>query len=230
MGIYTNMYINKIDELIDNLLDNFHNKLIKSDLLKQIKSEPNFVKYQSNINAFIKKYIDNIDKVPITALVPSPNNVANILNIVTRYVAYYVYLTIAYYYQDSRELYVTNIVECSKNQKNSLFQINDFFNSENNAMLVTFYTIIKNILTLVKIGSIEKMQQVVENNPVLYQSTILLFNSLGETYIQDHFLIPNNLNNILKTIIFREIYLKNEKAQVYTLLTQKKKRMLNIDL
>ena len=217
------MYINKIDELIDNLLDNFHNKLIKSDLFKQIKSEPNFVKYQSNINAFIKKYIDNIDKVPITALVPSPNNVANILNIITRYVAYYIYLTIAYYYQESRELYVTNVVECSKNQKNSLFQINDFFNSENNAMLVTFYTIIKNILTLVKLGSIEKMQQVVENNPVLYQSTIALFNSLGESYIQDHFLISNNLNNILKTIIFRELYLRNEKAQVYTLLSQKEK-------
>jgi hypothetical protein len=218
------MYINKIDELIDDLLDNFYKKLTKSDLLDKIKKEPNFIKYQNKINEFIKNFIDSIDKVPITALVPSPNNVASILEIMTRYVAYYIYLTIAYYYMDSRELYVTNIIECSKNQKSSVFQINDFFNSENNAMLVKFYTIIKNILTLVNVGNIDKIQQVVQNNPIQYHSTILLFNSLGESYIQDHFIIPNNLNNIIKTIIFRELYLRQEKAEVYTILNQKEKK------
>ncbi|VVU95522.1 hypothetical protein CPAV1605_1273 [seawater metagenome] len=227
------MYINKIDELIDDLLDKFNKKLSKSELLERLKKEPNFVKYQSKINDFIKDFINGIDKVPITNLVPSPNNVASILNIMTRYVAYYIYLTIAYYYADSRELYVTNIVECSKNQKNSTFQINDFFNSENNAMLVKFYTVIKNILTLVKLGSINKIQMIVQNNPVLYQSTIMLFNSLGETYIQDHFMISNNLNNIIKTIIFRELYLRQEKAEVYTILNKKEKenaeyRFINI--
>ena len=140
------MYINKIDELIDNLIDDFNMKLIKSKLIDKINVEPNFVKFQNNINAFIKDFIDSIDKVPITKLLPSPNNVSNILSIMTRYIAYYIYLTITYYYKDSRDLYITNIIECSKNQKNSNIQINDFFNSENNAILIKFYTIIKNIL------------------------------------------------------------------------------------
>ncbi len=227
------MYINKIDELIDNLLDKFHKKLAKSELLEKLKNEPNFVKYQTQINDFIKDFINGIDKVPITNIVPSANNVASILDIMTRYVAFYLYLTIGYYYKDSRELYVTNIVECSKNQKSSTFQINDFFNSENNALLVKFYTIIKNIRTLVKLGSISKIQLVVQNNPNLYQSTIMLFNTLGESFIQDHFMIENNLNNIIKTIIFRELYLRNEKAEVYNILNKKEKenaeyRFINI--
>jgi hypothetical protein len=217
------MYINKIDELIDNLLDDFNKKLIKSKLLDQIKKEPNFVKFQNNINIFIKNFIESIDKVPITKLLPSTSNVSNILSIMTRYIAYYIYLSIAYNYFDSRDLYITNIIECSKNQKSSVIQINDFFNSENNAILIKFYTIIKNIIILANLKSIEKIQLTVENNPNLYSSTILLFNSLGQTYIENHFLIPNNMHNIIKTIIFRELYLKQEKVQVYDLLTQKEK-------
>ena len=61
------------------------------------------------INIFIKNFIDNIDKVPITNLLPSPNNVSNILSIMTRYLAYYIYLSIAYNYNDSRDLYITNM-------------------------------------------------------------------------------------------------------------------------
>ena len=110
------MYINKIDELIDNLLDDFE-KLEKSSLFKEIKNESNFVKFQNKINDFIKKFIDSIDKKILTSLIPNETNVNTILSIMTRYIAYYIYLAIAYYYNDDRDLYATNIIECSKNQK-----------------------------------------------------------------------------------------------------------------
>ena len=217
------MYINKIDELIDNLLDDFEKKLEKSSLFKEIKNESNFVKFQNKINDFIKKFIDSIDKKILTSLIPNETNVNTILSIMTRYIAYYIYLAIAYYYNDDRDLYATNIIECSKNQKVSIIQINDFFNSENNAMLINFFTIIKNIKILVNLKNIDKIQQTIQNNPILYQSTILFFNSLGKDFIVEHFMIPDNMHNIIKTIIFRELYLKNEKKEVYDILNQKEK-------
>ena len=46
---------------------------------------------------------------------------------------------------------------------------------------------------------------------------------MGQTYIENHFLIQDNRHNIIKTIIFRELYLKQEKIEVYDLLNKKEK-------
>ena len=134
------MYINKIDELIDQTLDNFYLHFKKSALFTNLKKEYNFVKYQNQINELIKNYLDKIDKSKIESIIPNKTNVVHIIEILKRYIAYYIYMTIAYFYENKKELYVTNIVECSKNQKNSKKQINNFFNSENNAIVINFYT------------------------------------------------------------------------------------------
>ena len=55
---------------------------------------------------------------------------------------------ISYYYKNSRDLFITNIIETSKNQKDSEYQIVNFFNSENNSKIINFYSIIKNLLEL----------------------------------------------------------------------------------
>ena len=111
------MYINKIDELIDQTLNDFYLYFKKNPLFEDIKKEYNFVKYQNLINELIKKYVDKIDKSKIESVIPDKNNSNQIIEILKRYIAYYIYMSIAYFYQGKRELYVTNIVECSKNQK-----------------------------------------------------------------------------------------------------------------
>lgn len=218
------MYINKIDELIDQTLDNFYEYFKKNPLFENIKKEYNFVKYQNQINELIKKYIDKIDKSKLESIISDKSNINQIIDILKRYIAYYIYMTIAYFYESKRELYVTNIVECSKNQKNSNIQINNFFNSENNAIIINFYTLIKNILTLVSMKTIDKIKIVVENNPLIYERTIKFFNSLGQSFVEDHFIKNDNLHNIIKTIIFRELYLNQEKTEVYNIINQKEKQ------
>ena len=42
---------------------------------------------------------------------------------------------------------------------------------------------------------------------IKYDSTINLFIDLGEDYITDHFLIKDNFHTILKTLIFKQIYI-----------------------
>lgn len=217
------MYINKIDELIDQTLDNFYEYFKKNPLFESIKKEYNFVKYQNEINELIKNYIDKLDKSKIESIVSDKKNVDQILDILKRYIAYYIYMTIAYFYDSKRELYVTNIVECSKNQKSSNIQINNFFNSENNAIIINFYTLIKNILTLVSLKTIDKIKLIVANNPLIYEKTIKFFNSLGQNFVEDHFITSNNMHNVIKTIIFRELYLNQEKTDVYNIINHKEK-------
>lgn len=145
------------------------------------------------------------------------------MNIIKRYCAFYIYLGIAYYYQGGRDLYITNIIESSRYQKDSTFQITNFFNSENNSKIITFYVDIKNFLSLLDFKTIDKIKIVLQNNPLKFESTIKLFNDLGEDYIIEFFLIKDNFHNIIKALIFKQIYIKEEKNEIINLLNQQEK-------
>ena len=56
--------------------------------------------------------------------------------------------------------------------------------TENNAIIINFYTLIKNILTLVSLKSIDKIKIIVSNNPIIYEKTIKFFN----LFFKDQFL------------------------------------------
>ena len=214
------MYINQIDELIDNILDNFYDFLLKEKVFDKLNSDINFVKFQNNILEYIKKFIDNnIIKTNIIKFINKKYE-DYIINIIKRYCAFYIYLGIAYNYTSSRELFITNLIEASKSQKDATFQISNFFNSENNSKIVNFYVNIKNFLSLLELKSIDKIKIILENNPVKYDSTIKIFNELGEDYINDFFLIKDNFHNMMKVFIFKQIYLKEEKNEIINIINQ----------
>lgn len=99
-------------------------------------------------------------------------------------------------------------------KKDSTYQISNFYNSENNSKIITAYNDIKNILYVFESGkTMDKIKIILLNNPLKFDSTIKLFNELGEDYIIDNFLIKENFHNILKTLIFKQIYIKEEKMK-----------------
>jgi truncated hemoglobin YjbI len=56
------MYINKIDDLIDNVIDDFYvNIILKDKNLSKIFKEPNFVKYQKDINSIMSSFANGIN-------------------------------------------------------------------------------------------------------------------------------------------------------------------------
>ena len=50
--------------------------------------------------------------------------------------------------------------------------------------------------------------------PSIFLKTERLFNDLGEDYIIEYFLIKENFHNIIKALIFKQIYIKEEKMGV----------------
>ena len=211
------MYINKIDELFDNLLDKLYEHLFKNKSFDKFTKDTNFVKYQNEILSTIKDFIDkNVSK--------KEAHYEYILGIIKRYCAFYVYLGIAYYYKGGRDLFITNIIESSKNQKDSVIAIPNFYNSENNSKMVTFFNDIKNTESLIENGkTMDKIKILISNNPLKFDSTLKLYNDLGEDYIIENFIKKDNFHNLIKTLIFRQIYLKEEKNEIINLLNQDEK-------
>ena len=218
------MYINQIDNLLDNIINKFNLYINKIKLFEKIKKDTNFVKFQNEIMKTIKGFYETINKNDINNILKNEDNTNYILNIIKRYIAYYIYLGIAYYYNGDRDLFITNILESSKNQKTSIIQIQNFFNSENNSKIISFYTIIKNIIKLLEFKTIDRIKIILQNNPIIYDTTIELFNIIGEDYIINNFLVKDNFHNIIKTLIFKIIYLNEEKNNVINFLNQKEEQ------
>jgi hypothetical protein len=217
------MYITQIDELFYNILNKFNIFLNKEKAFEELLSDTNFVKFQNKILDYIKQFTLSISKKSIIEIIKNESYYDSILNIIKRYCAFYIYLGIGYFYEGGRDLFITNIIEISKYQKENTFQINNFFNSENNAKIITFYSDIKNILGLLNLKTIDKIKLFLINNSSKYESTIKLFNEFGEDYIIEYFLIKDNLHNILNSFIFRLIYLKEEKIEIINVLNQQDK-------
>ena len=217
------MYINQVDNLFDEVLNKLNIYLLKEKAFEKLLTDTNFVKFQNEILSYIKKFIDSIPKNNIINIIKKDSYYEPILNIIKRYCAFYIYLGIAYYYNGNRDLYITNILEASRYQKDSVIQISNFFNSENNAKLIKFYNDIKNFLSLLQFKTIDKIKIVLSNNPLKYESTIKLFNDLGEDYVIDYFLIKDNFHNIIKSLIFKQIYLKEEQNEIIKMLNQQEK-------
>ena len=217
------MYVNQVDDLFDGILNKFNEFLITEKAFQKLSSDTNFVKFQNDILGFIKKFIESIPKKDIVQVIKKESYYDSILNIIKRYCAFYIYLGIAYHYEGGRDLYITNIIEASRFQKDATFQITNFFNSENNAKIIIFYNDIKNFISLLNFKTIDKIKIVLTNNPLRYESTIRLFNDLGEDYIVEFFLIKDNFHNIMKALIFKQIYLKEEKVEIISMLNQQEK-------
>lgn len=219
------MYINQIDELFDNILNRLYEYLVKNKTLQKYYKDNNFVIFQNDILKTIKDFItQTVSKKEIIDIVKHESYYDFILGTIKRYCAFYIYLGIAYNYEGGRDLFITNIIESSKNQKDATYQIPNFYNSENNSKIINNFNDIRNILTVYQAGkTMDKVKILLSNNPLKFESTINLFNELGEDYIIDNFLIKDNFHNILKTLIFKQFYIKEEKLDILNFLNQEEK-------
>ena len=217
------MFINNIDKILNDILDDLNKYLIDNKSFDEFKKDVNFVKYNTKILNVIKDFYNKnvTEKLKKEIETAIGKNSELVLNLIKRYTAYYVFLGIAYHYTDGRDLFITNMIEISKNQMDGSFIINNFFDSENNSKIITFFSDIKNITSLVEFKTMDRIKIVIQNYPIKYQNISNIILSLGEDYFEEFFLIKNNLHNIIKTFIIRLIYLGEERNDLILLLNQK---------
>ncbi len=215
------MYINQIDNLFDSILNKFNIFLEKKKIFERYAEDVNFVKYMNDIIEIIKLFIQEFNIKEIEEIIKSDSHTNFILDIIKRYCAFYIYLGIAYNYKNDRDLYITNIVETSKNIKSTVFSINNFYNSENNAKIIKMFSIIKDILKLKEYKTMERVKIILNNEPLKYEHTISFLNNIGEDYFNDYFMAAEDaFHNILKTLIFKQIYLEEEKNEIIKIINE----------
>lgn len=219
------MFINNLDTLLEEILNKFNVYLEEKNLIKKIQKEPNFVKFQPEINKTIFNFYDKNSKMIDSKLkkIIKESDKKMLNDIIIRYLAYYIFLSIGYYYKGGRDLFITNIIEISKNQTDSSRTIPNFYDSENNSIIINYFSDIKNLLGLLEFKTIDRVKIVINNAPIKYENITTIMKLLGEDYFESFFLIKNNYHNIIKTIIFRLIYLNMDRENIIDILGKKEK-------
>ena len=213
------MDINNLDKFIKNILDDINNFNISENFFEKIEDN-NYVKYQNLILLHIKKFIDKkINKNEILDIIKNINYYDYIIDIIKRYHAFYIYLGIGYNYTENRDLYVINLIESSKYQKDASYQLEKFYNSENNSKIIIFYDIIKKIIGLQEFKLFDKIKLILGNNILKYENVIYFFNEINdEDYIINNLLSKNNFHNLIFTLIYKEIYIKEDKKDLIKII------------
>lgn len=150
------MYIPEIDEILNETINNFMGTWILEakvpELLdfKKLTKEPNFVKYQKDINNILEFGKSLINERKINNLVTKKQNVILVNNVILKYIAYYLFILIGINYNSKIELFNNNLVEFSRNQVNYPIKIDNFFNSESNANIIKVVNLIQEFIDYIE--------------------------------------------------------------------------------
>jgi len=216
------IHINKIDDLVDKIIDDFFNKVILDKGFDKFFNETNFVKYQKEINTIFSSYEKNIDTPAIESIVNDNDNIETIYNLIKKYLGYYIFLTIGFFYKGKPETFINNIIEFSKNQPSFDFKINNFFNSESNANIIKYSDIIQKTILLLesehsKFNLLKKKES--------FKESVEFLDNIGTELTNTMFKLENldgdkkkQCHNIIKTIILNNFYFNNDKKDVIEIL------------
>jgi hypothetical protein len=223
------MYINQIDDIIDKILDKLFLMGLNNDKTFQMIVESkkiNFVEYRDKINLSIQQFIETINITEIQKIITSKENLVQIVNIIKRYVAYYYFLSLAFYYSGTIKDFRNNLIQYSKLQETSTFTIKNFFDTENNYQLIKFFKLIKDISNIITMSDLQKKTL----NQIEIKDAVELLNRLGKDYVDNFLLmivkrdekeiVEINVHNLIKTIVFGELYRNQERKFVFEMLNE----------
>lgn len=224
------MYISEIDDILDQTIDKFmYTWIIESngvDLLSftKIVKEPNFVKYQKDINKILEFAIEMISQKDVTKFVTKNNNISLINNLVAKYLGYYLFILVGINYESKIELFNNNLIEYSRNQSNYNIRINNFFNSESNSNIIKTINLINEFKDY--INKLKTQKTDTQNLINSFSSNLKEFIDLYGNENVDNFikLLENNEiaknkiildHNIVKIMIYIYLFRKEEKREIF---------------
>lgn len=219
------MYINKIDSLIDKIIDDFYTQVInRGKEFPNIIKESNFIKYQPQINSLLLNYSKSINEKDITSIINNQDSVSTVTEMIKRYICYYFFLSVGFFYKNKLETFINNVIEFSKNQPSFKFKVDNFFTSETNANIIKYLTTIKYVAILLELDENSNKIEELKKNP-LYKDAFKFLNGFSKEFINKAFRLKNlkgdknsQAHNLIKTVILNEIYYKQEKKDISEIL------------
>ena len=223
------MSVNQIDDIIDQALDQlFMEDLNSNETIRLLTNGKviNFVEHFDGINICIRDFTNKIDKSKIQELVNSKENTQRILDIITRYVAYYIFLYIGFYYPGTFKDFRNNLIQFSKLQEKSLYSVVNFFDTENNYRVLTFFKMMRDVMKIILMTDLQR--QKIDTNDM--KDALVFLDKIGEDNVNAYFLIISeedgktnielNVHSIIKTIVFGELYQFQERHIIFSILSE----------
>jgi len=195
------MYIDKIDELINNIIDSFYIDIWKNNKIKIEK----FKEQGKDINQLILDYVNKLKNLEMI----SKEHINFLKETIIRYLCYYIYLHISIKINNEDE-FIRSIIEISKQENKN---IKNFYNSINNSSLFKLGTFLLDTINIINLNDTDKIFKLVKSNPNKYNPIIEFLNDIGNEIVQKLFSKKNvnQIHNIIKSIIFKLIYINQEK-------------------
>jgi hypothetical protein len=226
------MYISEIDNILDKTLDKFmylwliENKTSEIiDYTKLIK-EPNFIKYQKEINVLLEYSMSLISDKDINNFISKNSNIILIKNLVLKYIGYYLFLFIGINYSSKIETFNNNIVEFSRTQSNYKIKIDNFFSTESNSNIIKITNLTIEFIEYInkKINGKKKDNQQNENISIELSEFLKLYgedniSKIVELYKKEY--SKNKIvfqHNIIKIMIYLNLYKASEKKEIFNII------------
>jgi hypothetical protein len=223
------MYISEIDDILDQTIDKFMYSWIFDNKIKELINyeklikEPNFIKYQKDINVLLEFAYELISDKDINKFVSKISNVNLIKNLIMKYIGYYLFLLIGINYNGKIENFNNNIIEFSRTQSNYKLKIDNFFNTESNSNIIKITRLIKEFLEF--INKLSEGKKLEPNHLDNYSNELKEFlKSYGEDNIKNFVELykkeikKNKIildHNIVKIMIYLNLYKISEKKEVF---------------
>lgn len=227
------MYTDKIDDLIDKTLDIFYNVVTKDSRFTKLLKEINFVKYQKDTNDMLLSYMETVNNNDIKEIIKDSYKIKTVTDVVKKYIMYYFFVYIGFFYKNKQDIFINNIVEFTQNQSKYKLSVPEFFNSSSNRKIVDLTILSKNILKIVN-----NPKDTVKDSDTVRAGEFLEF--FGKEFVNATFKLESTngkvteqAHNIIKTVIISELYLNDDKQSLVQLLedaTVKKGKFIYIDI
>lgn len=202
------LYINSIDECVANIIDTFYIEIIEDKSQKKLLTLEYSINNFNNLKRLIKKIIDkSIEKYNIIEIITNKTEFDKIIILFNNYVLLYYFFFLGY----TNNL---NDILDTLNKLNNKYQ-DDFFRNRYLTQYGIYYKYIKDYQIV--FNNFNKI-----NDPSFitdYSDVIKSLNLMNSSIIQQ---ISENKDylqhNILKIIIFREIYMIEDKLIIFKIL------------
>lgn len=226
------MYISEIDDILDKTLDKFMYLWILNNKSKELIDysklikEPNFIKYQKDINLLLEYSISTINEKDINKFVSKISNINLIKNLVLKYIGYYLFLFLGINYNGKIATFNNNIIEFSRTQSNYKLKIDNFFNTESNANIIKTTNLINEFIEYIEriiSGNKKDLQQnekiSVELDDFLKEYGENNINKIVNLYKKE--ITKNKVviqHNIIKIMIYLNLYKTSEKKEIFNII------------
>jgi hypothetical protein len=226
------MYLSEIDDILDKTLDKFMYLWVLDNKIKEIIDysklikEPNFVKYQKDINLLIEYSAGLINEKDINKFVSKTSNVNLIKNIVLKYICYYLFLFIGINYNGKIATFNNNIIEFSRTQSNYKLKIDNFFNTESNSNIIKTTNLTNEFIEYIEKTITNSKKDKQQNEKISYELSEFLklygednVNKIIELYKKE--INKNKVviqHNIIKIMIYLNLYKTSEKKEIFNII------------